>query len=97
MVVALAWATFACATTGGMQYPRPMGEERIDHGDTCLDIQDCYAFRHYYHVGTDPGVGTVKWLISDQRHACVVTDAELVLAVPGALWPCASGWRFYRP
>lgn len=68
-------------------------EERVVDRDECIDIQQCPAFNPYLRV-TDVAVGGVKWLISNQHHACVVSDADYVRVAPESMFTCE--WRFKR-
>jgi hypothetical protein len=91
----LAAATISCASAYRAE-PRQPESERVVGSDVCLDIAYCAPFHSFYRPGSDPQIGAVYWLLSNQGHACVVNDADFVRAVPGALWACASGWRFRR-
>ena len=94
-VVVVTLALLGCIR-GPMQRATPMTEERVVTSDACLDIAYCRNFSPFYRPGTDPQIGVVKWLVSNQGHACIVSDEDFVRAVPGAMWNCASGWRFRR-
>ena len=94
--LALLATTATCSSAyRGKEPPQPRSE-RVAGSDTCLDISYCAPFRPFFRVGTDAQVGQVFWLLSTQGHACVVTSADFVLAVPGEQWSCAGGWRFRR-
>ena len=97
-LVAAALATISSdgCSTAYPERPAQPEQERVAGSDVCLDISYCAPFRFFYRPGSDPQIGAVYWLLSNQGHACVVNDADFVRAVPGALWACASGWRFRR-
>ena len=72
--------------------------ERVIIGsDMCVNIDDCPAFEPYRRI-TDVPYGPVYWVVSIERHACIVDEATFALALAMANKPynCPDKWRFPR-
>ena len=96
LLVALAVA--ALAACGGHQYrnfPGDWQHEQVAAWDSCLDIFHCPAFAPWYRAGVDANFGAAYWLVSSQRHACLVAPEVFTMMHTGEFWPCA--WRLPRP
>jgi len=95
LLAATALSIAACSSAYREQ-AAPLEQERVVGSDACLDIAYCAGFRPFFRPGSDPQVGAVYWVVSNQGHACIVSDRDFVRAVPGELWTCTSSWRFRR-
>jgi len=86
--------TLSCTSShrGGVLPELP--REYVVDRDVCIDIWRCPRFIPFYRA-EDAQHGRVNWLLSNQRHACVVSDADFV-SVPDHQ-PFACAWRMPRP
>lgn len=94
LLAAVAIAVAACGPARS-DPPKPdvgAWSERVDHNDACLDIGHCPRFAPYWHVGEDPGIGFVQWIVSEDGRACIVQPFDNWSV--GEQWTCR--WRNKR-
>lgn len=92
LVSLAALAAFGGCTPNKVGGVTGVWKERVATFDACLDIGHCRNFEPFWHVGSDPAIGYVEWVVSDEGHACVVRPFDNWQL--GGLWECK--WRMAR-